>query len=54
MEAMSVGRPVVASDVGSGRDGLHAGINGLLVRPREPSDMASALIELLSPKLLRP
>jgi glycosyltransferase involved in cell wall biosynthesis len=47
VEALSVGRPVVVSDVGGVRDWLDDGVNGILVRPGESGDVASALIELL-------
>jgi glycosyltransferase involved in cell wall biosynthesis len=47
VEAMSVGRPVVVSDVGGVRDWLDPGVNGLLVRPGESGEVAAALIELL-------
>ena len=48
VEAMSVGRPVVVSDVGGVREWLDAGVNGLLVSPGESSEVAAALIELLN------
>lgn len=47
VEAMSVGRPVIASDVGGVRDWLEDGVNGLLVRPAESRDLAIAITELL-------
>ena len=48
VEAMSAGRPVVVSDVGGVREWLDAGVNGLLVSPGVPSEVAAALIDLLS------
>jgi glycosyltransferase involved in cell wall biosynthesis len=47
VEAMSSGRPVVASDAGGVRDWLDPGINGLLVRPGNSEDLTAALIKIL-------
>jgi glycosyltransferase involved in cell wall biosynthesis len=45
IEAMSVGRPTVSTDVGGVAEAV--GDTGLLVPPREPAAMAQALVELL-------
>jgi glycosyltransferase involved in cell wall biosynthesis len=50
MEAMSVGLPVVGTNVGGIRALLQDGANGLLVRPKEPEALALAVIELLADK----
>lgn len=47
LEAMSVGLPIVASDVGGIGEALTDGKSGLLVAPRDPSALAGALIDLI-------
>lgn len=47
IEAMLVGRPVVASDVGGLRDIVSHGVTGLLVPPGDPNALATALDSLL-------
>lgn len=47
IEAMIVGRPVVASDVGGLRDLIDHGATGLLVPPGDPGALAAALDSLL-------
>lgn len=52
IEAMSVGRPVVGSDVGGISEWLTDGVTGLLVPPADPSACARALHTLFkNPKL---
>jgi glycosyltransferase involved in cell wall biosynthesis len=54
MEAMLVGRPVVASDVGGLRDVVEHGSTGLMVPPGDPGALAAALDGLLdNPELQR-
>jgi glycosyltransferase involved in cell wall biosynthesis len=48
LEAMSCGRPVVASDVPGVREILAGGDCALLVPPAEPASMARAIERLLS------
>jgi glycosyltransferase involved in cell wall biosynthesis len=48
IEALSAGRPVVASDTGGVSDWLQDGVSGLLVPPGEARALARALNELLS------
>lgn len=43
LEAMSLGLPVVCSDVGAVRDSLLDGINGFLVKPTDPDSLTEAL-----------
>ncbi|HSW79453.1 MAG TPA: glycosyltransferase, partial [Candidatus Saccharimonadales bacterium] len=50
VEAMSVGRPVVATDVGGVRDWLYDGKNGFLVEPNHPEQIAEKIITILSSK----
>ena len=46
LEAMSLGLPVVCTNVGGMREIVKNGFNGLLVSPRDPSAMAEALIRI--------
>jgi glycosyltransferase involved in cell wall biosynthesis len=52
IEAMSVGRPVIATDVGGIRDWLINGRNGFLVQPGCPEQIANKIIAILSNKTL--
>ena len=45
--AQSMGRPVVVSDVGGLRDDVIPGETAILVRPRDPKGLASAVTDLL-------
>jgi glycosyltransferase involved in cell wall biosynthesis len=47
LEAMSLGLPIVASDVGGVGEALSDGESGALVAPRDADALAQALIELL-------
>jgi glycosyltransferase involved in cell wall biosynthesis len=53
LEAMAHGRPVVATDVGGLRDLVVDGETGILVPPRDPSSLRSALERLLGDRELR-
>ncbi len=53
IEAMSVGTPVVAFDVGGVSEWLEDGINGLLVPERDTSAMANAIDTLIADESLR-
>ena len=53
VEAMLVGRPVVASDVGGLRDVVQHGFNGLMVPPADVDALASALDTLIENPGLR-
>jgi len=48
IEAMALGRAVVATEVGGVSEFVKDGETGLLVRPRSPSELASAIRRLLS------
>ena len=47
LEAMSLARPIVASDVGGIGEALVAGESGLLTPPRDERALAGALVGLL-------
>ena len=51
IEAMSYGRPVVASDIGGLPEVVAAGETGWLVPPNDPAVLARALQDLLDPDL---
>jgi glycosyltransferase involved in cell wall biosynthesis len=47
LEAMSLGRAIVASDVGGIGEAIEDGVGGLLVAPRDPAQLGRALGDLL-------
>ena len=52
-EAMAYGRPVVAAAVGGLTDAVEDGVTGLLVPPRDPAALRSAIERLLGDSALR-
>jgi glycosyltransferase involved in cell wall biosynthesis len=48
LEAMSARLPVIATDVGGISEAVDDGRTGILVRPRDPSGLANALVDVLS------
>ena len=53
LESMTVGTPVVASNVGGVSECVERGVNGLLVPPQRPDELAAALIRVLTNHKLR-
>jgi glycosyltransferase involved in cell wall biosynthesis len=53
MEAMASGLPVVATQVGGLPDLVLEGVNGILVDPVHPDQLAAALLTLASDKMMR-
>ena len=47
LEAMACGCPSIATDVGSVSSVLHNNLNGLLVEPRQPTQLAAAMLRML-------
>lgn len=48
LEAMATGRPIITTDAPGCRETVEHGVNGLLVEPRDPEALATAMMELLS------
>jgi len=48
LEAMAVGLPVVACDVGGNPEAVVDGVTGRLVPPRDPERFAAAMVELVA------
>ena len=53
LEAMALGRPVVATGMGGSGEYLRDGVNCLLVRPGRPADLADAVSRLSGDSALR-
>jgi phosphatidylinositol alpha-mannosyltransferase len=53
LEAMSVGKPVIASDIDGYSSVLNDGVEGIAVPPRDPYQLAEAILRLLKNKQLR-
>jgi len=53
LEAMSVGRAIVASDIGGIGEAIENGRSGVLVAPRDPPALAHALVGVLEDGALR-
>jgi glycosyltransferase involved in cell wall biosynthesis len=48
LEGMALGRPVIASNEGGPLDVIEDGVDGLLIRPRDPDELARSVIRLLA------
>jgi len=53
LEAMRAGIPIIATDVGAIPDMIEDGESGLLIKPREPKQIADAVIRLAEDEVLR-
>jgi glycosyltransferase involved in cell wall biosynthesis len=53
LEGMSCGLPVVATDIGGNNEVIASGVNGLLVPPKSPIELAQAILLLLDNPELR-
>jgi glycosyltransferase involved in cell wall biosynthesis len=53
LEAMSCGLPIVATNIGGNRDLIYSKVNGLLVPPSAPQEMAQMITMLWSDESLR-
>ena len=53
LEAMALGRPVIATRVGGNRELIRHGETGLLIEPRDPAALAEAIQRLLGDRTLR-
>jgi glycosyltransferase involved in cell wall biosynthesis len=47
LEAMAMGKPVVATNVGAARNLIQHGVEGFIIKPRRPDQIAKAVISLL-------
>jgi glycosyltransferase involved in cell wall biosynthesis len=52
LEAMAMGKPVVATNLGAARNLIQNGVEGLTVKPRRPDQIAKAVISLLKDRNL--
>lgn len=50
LEAMSLGKPVIASKVGGVCEIIEDGVNGMLIEPNHPEQITDRIIQLLSDK----
>jgi len=48
IEAMAMGKPVIGCDVGGVNEVIKDGVNGYLIKPGDPSDLAEAVIKIFS------
>ena len=53
LEAMTYGLPCIATDVGGSAEVIMRGETGLVVEPRNPEELAKAILELLADPELR-
>jgi glycosyltransferase involved in cell wall biosynthesis len=48
LEGMALGKPVIASNEGGPLDVIEHGVDGLLIRPRDPDELARSVIRVLT------
>jgi glycosyltransferase involved in cell wall biosynthesis len=48
LEAAASARPIIATDIAGCREVVRPGVNGILVPPKNPGSLSSAILELLS------
>ncbi len=53
LEAMNLGKPIVATNVGGIPEAVNEAVNGFLVAPRQPNQLASRILDLLNNSALR-
>ena len=53
IEAMAMGKPVIATDVGGSAEAVENGISGLIVPPADPVALANAIMKLANDDTLR-
>ena len=53
LEAMSCGTPVIATNIGGNKEVVRDGVEGILVEPGKPKEIAAAMTRLLDDKALR-
>jgi glycosyltransferase involved in cell wall biosynthesis len=53
LEAWMCGKPVIGADIGPTRDVIHDGVDGVLVKPNDPTALAERIIALLSDPVRR-
>lgn len=54
LEGMAMGRAIIATDVPGCRETVEHGVNGLLVRPRDATDLAQAMLDMArNPSLIK-
>jgi glycosyltransferase involved in cell wall biosynthesis len=47
MEALAIGRPIITSDIAGCKEMVEDGINGFLVRPKDPITLANAILKFI-------
>lgn len=53
LEAMAMGKPVVVTRVGGIPEAVESGVNGLMVEPERPGEIAKAILRVLGDSTLR-